>query len=142
MRSRRPALRSALWRIEMSPRRRQPRRPTRALRYQRLVDPDRPALEGERAAREVEEPQARRFRPDLGLGFRAMRIQVLPPQPGGAPVVLAPGLDVVHLEAEALEIRDRHAEMIELPAREDVARQRPVFGLELAEGAIRALRAA
>jgi len=45
------------------------------------------------------------------------------------------------LEAVALQIGDRHAEMIELAAGEDVAGERLVFGLQLAEGFFAALGA-
>ena len=64
------------------------------------------------------------------------------PEPGRSGVMLAPRLDVMHLEAIALEIRDRHAEVIELAAWKDVAQRSPWLRAAFAATALVVARSA
>src|ERR1700738_648777 len=55
------------------------------------------------------------------------------PQPRGACVMHAPGLDVVHLKTLPFQIRDRHPDVIEIAAGKDVAPDRLRFLAVVAE---------
>src|SRR4029079_3287934 len=80
--------------------------------------------EPDRAGGQIGYPQPCLHGADLALGGGAIGAQSIVPEARGARVVLAPSLDVVHLETVTLEIGDRHAEMGEVAAREYVAAKR------------------
>ena len=83
--------------------------------------PSSAALEGDRHAGEIDQPQPGLHCADLAFGRGMIGEQTIVPEPRGARVMLAPGFDVVHLEAVPLQVRDRHADMIEFAAGKDVA---------------------
>ena len=70
--------------------------------------------------------------------------QAIVPQVRGASVMLAPALDVMHLEAVALKIRGRHPDVVKFAAGKDIAGHRAgflaVIAHEFAIGAFRRAR--
>src|SRR5271163_1284606 len=100
---------SSLLPVQIRPRRRQAARAFRALRDQRLKDAAIAALEGERAGGEIGEIDARLHFADFAARFLVTRGEPVVPEAAGALIVLAPALDIVHLEAVRLEIEDRAA---------------------------------
>src|SRR5215218_3459430 len=131
---------SAASAVQVGPRRRQARGAALAPRRQRLVEADAAALEGDRAAGQIHEPDPRLDLADLGDRLIVVCEQAVVPEPAGALVVLAPALDVVDLEAVALEALDRVADVVELAARKDVAGQDCELGPFLQEHLVGALR--
>src|SRR5689334_8919507 len=127
--------------IEIGARQRQPGGAALAFRRQRLEDADPAAIEADRHACKIDEPQPGLHRADLALGGGLVRQQAIVPQPRGARVVLAPALDIMNLEAISLQVRDRHSDVIEFAAGENVAADckglLAVAAEELAIGALR-----
>lgn len=61
------------------------------------------------------------------------------PEVTGASVVFTPSFHIMHLEAMALQVGERHSDMIELTARKDLANKRCILALATAELTVRAL---
>jgi len=74
------------------------------------------ALEGNRAGREIDEPDPRRHFADLLAGGVVIGEQAIMPEFARALVMLAPGFDVVNLKAVQLQIGDGAADIIEFAA--------------------------
>src|SRR5262249_23706010 len=101
--------------------RRQAGRAADALRCQRLEDADAAVRECDRGDRQIHHPEPPSRAADLAVGGFAVGADAVMPERRGAGIVLAPGFDVVHLEAVKLQVLDRHADVIERAARKDVA---------------------
>src|SRR3954454_22711240 len=126
--------------VEVGPRRRQAGGAALAPRRERLVEADAAALEGDRAAGQIDKPHPGLDLADLGDRLVVVRVEAVVPELAGALVMLAPALDVMDLEAVPLEARDRVADVVELSAREDVAGQDRELGALAQKHLVGALR--
>src|ERR1700730_15027884 len=119
--------------VEVGAGRRQAGWSARALGREGLEHAQIGALEAERNAGKVGEPNSRLHAADLAFRGIAVCKQAIVPEASRACVVLAPAFDIVHFEAVALQIGNRHRDMVELPAGKDVTDHGQGLGRPFAE---------
>ena len=111
-------------------------RSARALRCERLKNGHRGSLETKRAACQIGEPQPGLYTANLTLRGLAVCIQAVMPKASRAGIVLAPAFHIMHLKSVPLEICDRHGEMVDVSAWEDVALKCRMLGCFLAKALV------
>ena len=107
--------------VQVGARRRQPGRTAGTLRRQHLEDLEGSVREGERHPRQIGGPQPRPLVSRQRACLAGALCETPAPEPRGARVVLAPALDIVHLEATCFEHLGGVPYVVELEAWEDVA---------------------
>src|SRR5688572_754656 len=100
----------------MRPSRRQAGGAADPLRGEGLEYAERAARKPDRAEAEIEDPQPCLHTANLAFRLCPVGRQAIVPEPRRTGIMLAPCLDIVHLESIALKIRDRHPKVIEFSA--------------------------